>query len=199
MRAVPLRRPPTFAIALAALALALMVPAAGGAGKAVPGCPSFSSQAEAQELFVELGGSGSRNASGLDGDGDGVACEGLSGPYAGFATIGYHRVRGFFYGAASMPATTEGFACMSGNRSFPEGPRRLRVYRVRPGPDLAVSRLLRAEALEASGRLRWKLEKALVPGRYYAAFEERQPEGPYRPPECPGFSSAQVLLPQPRR
>jgi hypothetical protein len=145
-----------------------------------------------------MGGSPSRNVRGLDGDSDGVACEGLPGPYAGFATIGYHRARAFFYGAASMPATESGFACLLGNRHYPEGPRQLRIYRVRPGADLAVSPVLGAEARPGSGRLLWKLEKDLVPGHYYAAFEGRQAEAPYKPPECPEFRSRAVYLPRPR-
>jgi len=176
--------------------LTIWAPTAGGAEKPPPRCPSFSSQADAQERFVLLGGTPSRSVGGLDGDGDGVACEDLPAPYAGFATIGYHRGKGFFYGAATMPATGAGFACLLGNRSYPDGPRRLRIYRARPGADLAVSRALGVEVRQESGRLLWKLEKGLVPGSYYAAFEERQREQPFKPPECPGFASRETQLPR---
>lgn len=195
VRAVPLRGAPTFVIAAAVAMLAIVASPSGGIAKPA-GCSSVPSQAAGQERFLLLDGSPSRNAGGMDSDGDGVACEGLPGPYAGYATIGYHRGRGFFYGAATMPETADGFACLAGNRSYPEGPRRLRIFRVRPGPDLVVSRLLGAAASASGGRLLWKLEKELVPGDYYAVFEERQREGPYRPPECPGFASRETRLPR---
>jgi hypothetical protein len=174
---------------------------AGGQAAASAGC-AFSSQAEAQRRFVDLGGSPGHDPGRLDGNGDGVACEGLPGPYRGFATIGYNLRRGFFYGAASMPVDRSGggFACLSGNRHFPEGPRQLRIYRARPGSDLAVSRTLGAEARSSSGRLLWKLEAPLgPPGRYYAAFEEEVRLSPYKPTECPGFSSPETRLPRPKR
>jgi hypothetical protein len=148
-----------------------------------------------------MDGSPSRDATGLDADGDGVACEGLPGPYEGFATIGYNAKAHFFYGTASMPplGSGGGFACLSGNRHFPEGPRRLKIYRARPGSDLAVSRALGAEAKPSSGRLLWKLEAPLaVHGRYYAAFEEEVRLSPYKPTECPGFSSLETRLPRPK-
>lgn len=150
---------------------------------------------------MRMNGSPSRDAAGLDADGDGVACEGLPGPYEGFATIGYNAKAHFFYGTASMPplGSGGGFACLSGNRHFPEGPRRLKIYRARPGADLAVSRALGAEARPSSGRLLWKLEAPLaVPGRYYVAFEEEVRLSPYKPTECPGFSSPETRLPRPK-
>ena len=58
------------------------------------GCPSFKSQAEAQTYFVEAGGSIDHGIGKLDRDHDGVACEGLSGPFAGYATLGYNRAFG---------------------------------------------------------------------------------------------------------
>jgi hypothetical protein len=189
---------------LAASAVLLALPAApagaGGARAAAAGCGAFASQAEAQARFAALNGTPRRDAGGLDGDGDGVACEGRPGPYAGFATIGYNAKRSFFYGTASMPPRSGGgFACLAGNSHFAEGPRLLRIYRVRPGPDLVVSRPLGAEAKPSSGRLLWKLDVPLrVPGRYYAAFEEEVRLSPYQPSECPGFSSPATLLPQPK-
>jgi Excalibur calcium-binding domain len=202
VRAVPARTTTAPAIAALAAALVIAVPNPAAGTKPRAGCPSFSSQAEAQDRFVLLGGTPSQNARGLDEDGDGVACEGLPAPYRGFATIGYHRGRGFFYGTATMPATESGFACLFGNPQFPDGPRRLEVFLVRPGPDLSISRWLGAEARPESGRLLWRHHRDLVPGRYYAAFEERQRETPFRPPECPGFASRETYLPRgagPRR
>jgi hypothetical protein len=142
-----------------------------------------------------VGGSPARNADGLDGDRDGVACEGLPGPHEGYATIGYNLKRAFFYGTASMPAGDGGFACLSGNRHFAEGPRLLKVYKAVPGPDRAVSGEIGAEARPGSGRLVWKLDRDLVAGHYYAAFGEKIRSSPYRPSECPGFSSRATALP----
>jgi hypothetical protein len=179
--------------------LAAWAPAAVGDAPAA-GCRSFASQADAQQRFLLLGGAPSRDAAGLDGDRDGVACEGLPGPYAGFATIGYNRARGFLYGTATMPSTGEGFACLTGNRHYPDGPRLLKVYRAVAGPDRAVSRDLGTEARPGSGRLLWKLDRdPLTPGRYYAVFEERLRPSPYRPTECPEFRSRQAHLPRPPR
>ncbi len=178
---------------LAALALA-----SSGDAKA-PGCASFPSQAAAQEQFTRLGGSPSRNSRGLDGDRDGVACEELPGPHEGFATLGYNLKRKFFYGTASMPASSSadgGFACMYGNRHFADGPRLLRIYRAGGGADHLVSGEVGTQAQSSSGRLVWKLEKDDVPrGRYYVVFEEQIRLSPYKGSECPGFRSRQVLLP----
>lgn len=195
-----MRCAPTSAIALAFVALVIWAPTAGGAGKPPTRCPSFPHQADAQESFFDQGGTPLRNAGGLDGDGDGVACEGLSGPYAGYATIGYNRKRAFLYGTASLPveADGEGFACLLGNRQFADGARRLTVYRAVPGPDKAVSRPLKAEPRPARGRLLWKLERELTAaGRYYVIFEAQIPLGPYVPSNCPEFRSREVLLPRP--
>jgi hypothetical protein len=199
--AVPTRRTRTFAIAVVAAVAAIEAAAAGGAERPPLRCPSFSSQAEAQESFMHLGGSPSRNVRGLDGDVDGVACEDLPGPYAGFATIGYHRQRQFFYGTASMPASGDesGFACLMGNRHYPDGPRLLKIYKAAPGPDKPVSRDLGAEARPGSGRLLWKLDRdSFLPGRYYVVFEERIRSSPYAPSECPEFRSRTVYLPRPQ-
>jgi hypothetical protein len=52
--------------------------APGAAGLAAAGdrdCPSFTSQAEAQAYFTQIGGSAANNADRLDADGDGLACE----------------------------------------------------------------------------------------------------------------------------
>jgi hypothetical protein len=193
--------PRTLALGAVAVAMALGLWAASTDAAAPAGCASFSSQAVAQERFASLNGNPSRDVAALDADGDGVACEGLPGPYEGFATIGYNLKRGFFYGTASMPVdgAGSGFACMSGNRHFPDGPRQLKIYRARPGPDLAVSRVLAAEARQSSGRLLWKLEAPLGhPARYYAVFEEEVRLSPYRPTECPGFSSSETRLPRPK-
>ena len=184
---------------MAAVVSAILASAAGGLTP-VPSCPSFPSQADAQERFFLLGGTPSRNAGGLDGDSDGVACEGLSGPYAGFATIGYHRQKGFFYGSASMPpvSTGDGFACLVGNRHYPQGPRRLKIYKAVPGADKSVSRDLGAEARPGSGRLLWKLNRnPLTGGRYYVVFEAQISLGPYQPSGCPEFRSRAVYLPRP--
>ncbi len=184
---------------LGAVAIVLGFWVASANATAPAGCASFSSQAAAQGRFTDLNGSPSHDAAGLDADGDGVACEDLAGPYKGFATIGYNLKKGFFYGTASMPEEQEGdgFACLMGNRHFPEGPRRLRIFKVGRGADRAVSRAVGAEA--KSGHLVWKLSKSLVrPGRYYAAFEEQLRLSPYKPSECPGFRSDETLLPRPR-
>jgi hypothetical protein len=166
----------------------------------VSGCASLGNQAEAQDYFAELGGSPHRAVGDLDGDHDGIACEGLPGPYKPFATIGYNRKGGFFYGIASMPPAAgggEGFPCLYGNRNFPDAPRRLNVYRVLPGPDKPLFGVLAAEARPESGRLLWKAEREVVAaGRYYAAFEEKIRLRPYGANECPGFRSGEIALPQ---
>jgi hypothetical protein len=197
----PLRALPGAIAAVAvALALATWTSMAGGA-PAPPGCDSFGSQAAAQEYFAALGGGPRSPVGELDDDRDGVACEGLPGPYEGFATIGYSRKK-FLYGTASLPPAGgggEGFPCLYGNRHFVDGPRLLTVFKVQPGPDPAVTRAVGAEAKPASGRLVWKVEKKLlVDGRYYAAFEARQPLSPYGPNECPGFDSGETKLPKPQ-
>jgi hypothetical protein len=187
-------------VGIGLIAIAPAAWAADGQVAVSAGC-SFSSQAAAQQRFVDLGGAPGHDPGRFDADGDGVACEGLPGPYEGFATIGYNVKRGFFYGTAAMPADGSGggFACLSGNRHFPEGPRQLKIYRARPGSDRAVSRTLGAEARPSSGRLLWKLEAPLaVHGRYYAAFEEEERLSPYKPTECPGFSSLETRLPAPK-
>lgn len=193
-------RPSAKALALGAIVAAVAAWAATAASSvAAGGCASFPSQAAAQEQFVHLGGSPARDAAALDADGDGVACEILSGPYEGFATIAYNVKRGFFYGTASMPPKQggSGFACLSGNRHFPEGPRLLRIFKVEHGADRVISRAIRAEAKPAGGHLVWKLEEDLSrPGSYYAAFEEEVRLSPYKPTECPGFTSRDTRLPR---
>ncbi len=90
----------------------------------------------------------------------------------------------------------QGFACLYGNPHFDDGPRILTVYRVRPGADRAITGEVGAAADPASGRLVWKAKtRKIVPGRFYAAFAERQRLSPYGPNECPGFDSAPRLLP----
>ena len=173
-----------------------------GAGTAAtPGCGSFRSQADAQESFAELGGSPGDPLPRLDPDRDGVACEGLPAPYAGYATVGYNVKRGFFYGTASMPPEDggAGFACLEGNPHFPDGPRLLTLFRVRAGADRTIRAKIGTLAQPSSGRLLWKVEKeTIAPGRYYVVFAERQPLSPYGPNQCPGFRSAEFRLPQVR-
>ncbi len=126
-----------------------------------------------------------------------------SGPRAEYTTLGYNRTHGFFYGTAKMPAKTDGsggFACLAGNRHFPDGPRLLRIYRVLPGPDRAISPDIAAGATPENGTLVWKFERKPVPtGRYYVVFEEEIPTAPYAASECPGFRSPATLLPRPQR
>jgi hypothetical protein len=174
---------------------------AAGDGAGVRKCPSFESQASAQAYLAQLGGGPGKLVGNLDDDRDGVACEGLPGPYQGFATIAYNEMRKFLYGVATMPsieATGGGFACLEGNRFEPEGPRRLNVYAERPGADIALLDTYGqgAEARPASGRLLWKVDKSrLASGRYYVAFEDRIRLSPYGRNECPGFRSAATALP----
>lgn len=206
----PLRRQVAFALALGALALALFaagaLAAGGGATRQaqraakVRGCGSFQHQADAQAYLLEIGGSREHPIRRLDPDGDGVACEGLPAPYAGFATLGYNRRRGFLYGTVTMPHTggSEPYPCLSGNTHFLEGPRLFNVYRVsgKRSRRLFPAYGLGAEARSASGRLLWRANRKQVPrGRYYVEFENRIATSPYAETECPGFSSAMVELP----
>jgi hypothetical protein len=187
-------------LALGALTLAAWSPA-GGDAAATPGCPSFKSQAEAETFFIEQGGSATHSVGRLDSDGDGVACEGLGGPYQGIATLGYNNKRDFFFGVASMPplASRNGeFACLAGNRRWPDGPRWVNVFRVKPGGDVSIlgTHMASAEAKPATGRLVWKVDKPLpLPGRYYAVFEESLRTSPYGPNPCPEFRSRTITLP----
>jgi hypothetical protein len=183
-----------------ALVLSIWAPA-GGDAAATPGCPSFKSQADAQTYFVEQGGSATKTIGRLDPDGDGVACEGLDAPYEGIATLGYNKKRDFFFGVASMPPLASGkgeFACLSGNRRWPDGPRWVNIFRVKPDGDISIlgSHMASAEAKPATGRLVWKVDKPLtIPGRYYAAFEEAVRTSPYGRNPCPEFRSRIVTLP----
>ncbi len=186
----------------AAAALLTALALAGSGGAATPGCSSFRSQAAAQTYFAARGGGPGRAVGGLDGNRDGVACEGLAGPYKGFATIGYNRRKQFFFGVATMPpnATAGGFACLEGNRHFPDGPRQLDIYRVRSGGDRLVAADVAAEAQADRGQLIWKAVRgSIVPGTYYAEFEARIPLSPYGGNECPGFRSGATFLPPPQR
>ena len=186
---------PLLATAVALLAIAV----SGGTGSAAtPGCGSVNSQADAQQLFSDLGGSPGNPIPKLDPDRDGVACEGLPAPYKGYATVGYNAKRHFIYGTASMPPQDGGggFACLEGNPHFPDGPRLLTLFRVRPGADLAIGGRIGTQANPSSGRLLWKMEKeTIAPGQYYVVFAERQPLSPYGPNQCPGFRSAEFRLP----
>ena len=122
------------------------------------------------------------------------------GPQPSQVTFGYNRAHGFFYGTAKMPRKSDGsgqFACLQGNRHFPDGPRLLRIYRVGPGADHAISPDIATGAEQASGTLAWKFERRHVPtGRYYVVFEAKIPTAPYAPSECPGFRSRVVVLPK---
>lgn len=192
------RRLPLLAVSIALLAIA----ASEGAGlAAAPSCGSFRSQADAQERFGELGGSPARHLPKLDPDRDGVACEGLPGPYKGYATVAYNPKRGFFYGTATMPPESGGggYACLEGNRHFDDGPRLLTLFKVKPGPDLVIRHEVGTATKPSSGRVLWKVEKPITPGSYYVVFEERQPLTPYGPNQCPGFRSAEFKLPAPLR
>jgi len=190
------------ALLLTALAASVAL-AAAPAGRAEPihGCAHFGTQAAAQAYFIELGGSLGHRVGSLDPDRDGIACEQLGGAYAGYANLGYNRTKNFFYGFGAMPESgpeADPFPCLIGNRHFSDGPRRVNVYRVMPGPDKRIfSRNgVGAEARLDSGRLVWKGGREVVlPGRYYAEFEERIPLHPYGSNECPAFRSPLVRLP----
>lgn len=193
---------PCLPLLAAAVALLAIAGSQEASVAAAPGCGSFRSQADAQERFGELGGSPADPIPKLDPDRDGVACEGLPGPYKGYATVAYNPKRKFFYGTASLPPESggSGFACLEGNRHFDDGPRLLTLFKVKPGPDLAIQREVGAAAEPSSGRVLWKVEKATIaPGHYYVVFEERQPLTPYGPNQCPGFRSAEFRLPLPLR
>jgi hypothetical protein len=100
-----------------------------------------------------------------------------------------------------MPPLASGegkFACLSGNRHWPDGPRWVNVYRVTPGGDVSIlgTHMAPAEAKPATGRLVWKVDKPLkAPGRYYAAFEESLRTSPYGRNPCPEFRSRTISLP----
>jgi hypothetical protein len=186
-----------------AVALALLASfAADGGDAAVPGCGAFKAQSDAQDAFVNAGGSLDHNAGGMDPDGDGVACEGLPAPYKGFATIGYNRKREFFFGVVNMPTGKGGEPpCLYGNKNFPDASRRLNIFRVRGDGDKPLLGRYNAgvEAKPEQAKLIWKVERAnLVAGKYYVAFDERVPQTPYGRVECPGFSSRPTLLPRPK-
>lgn len=125
------------------------------------------------------------------------------GPRAEYTTLGYNRTHSFFYGTAKMPPKTGGsggFACLTGNRHFPDGPRLLRIYRVMPGPDRAISPEIAAGATPENGTLEWKFERMhVLAGRYYVVFEAKIPTAPGAASECPGFRSSAALLPRPQR
>lgn len=190
----------SLALGAALAALAVLVVTGSGA-TALPKCPSFPFQAEAQEAFLELGGKPGNDVGGLDGNGNGVACEGLPGPYKGYATIGFNKRRGFLYGVATLPLAEAGYRCLFGNRFDTETVRRLNVYRERPGPDKAILGDGIGTAVDSdAGRLVWKAVKPELPsGRYYAAFEARIATSPYGRNPCPGFESRPALLPAPKK
>ncbi len=183
-----------------ALALAF---GAAGSGAAAPGCGAFKAQADAQDAFLEAGGSPERNAGSMDPDRDGVACEDLSAPYKGYATIGYNRKRQFFYGIATMPVPPGSAAapCMFGNKNFPDASRRLNIFKVRADGDKPLLGRYRAgvEARPEEGKLIWKVERGnLIAAKYYVSFDERIRTSPNGRNPCPGFSSRPTLLPRPK-
>lgn len=189
---------------LVALAASCFAAPAGSGAPMDPRCAEFSAQADAQAAFAELGGSPARPLGNLDGDRDGIACEGLPGPYAGYATLGYNRRGGFLFGVVSMPVAPSGeerYPCLRGNPKGPNGPRRLNVYRVGPDGDRAIlDRVVGAEARPESGHLLWKAPRAAIaPGRYYVGFAESIPLTPYGRSKCPAFRSAATTLPRPRQ
>lgn len=184
-----------------ALGVVAVLALTGSGAAALPRCPSFDSQAEAQETFLELGGKPNNDVGGLDGNGNGVACEGLSGPYAGYATIAFNRRRGFLYGIATLPHTDDGYQCLLGNRFDPDSARRLNIYRELPGADKPILDDGIATASNPdTGKLVWKAVRPnLPPGHYYAAFEARIAVSPYGRNPCPSFQSRPTLLPAPRK
>lgn len=184
----------------AALGAVVLLAFAGNGAAAMPKCPSFASQAEAQGAFLELGGKPGNDVGGLDGNGNGVACETLPGPYAGYATIAFNKRKGFLYGVVTLPLAEGGYQCLLGNRYDPETPRRLNVYRELPGPDKAIlGDGVGTAADPRTGKLAWKAVKANLPsGRYYASVEARIATSPYGRNQCPGFDSRPALLPAPK-
>ncbi len=203
MQEVSHRRLLPLGLLLGLLLAALLAASQGAAAGGAPGCGSFATQAEAQEAFVAAGGTPSHPVGRLDPDHDGVACEQLPPPYQGYATIGYNRAHDFVYGTATMPSVgPKGFACLYGNRHFPEAARKVIIYKVLPGEDkpLVGEYTGAAEARPESGRLLWRVDRSkLLPGRYYATFQERVRTHPYGANECPGFSSRPTELPRPPR
>jgi hypothetical protein len=194
-------RPARQLLVFGVIAAGFLLTGASGSGAAAPTCEDYRSQAAAQDHFLAAGGGVAHPVGKLDTDRDGVACEGLGGPYAGFATLGYNKRKNFFYGTASLPPSPsgKGFACMFGNRRSAHAPRRVNVYRVGPGgkgePIFNRSGLA-AEGRPRSGRLVWRGDrKVVVPGRYYAEFEERAARTPSRGTRCPSFRSGIVHLP----
>lgn len=194
-------RPLRLLLAPAVIAAAALAFAAIGSSAAAPrGCPSFGSQAEAQEYFIEAGGTIDHGVGSLDPDHDGVACEGSPGPYRGYATLGYNKKRDFFYGTVSMPPNPAGgeFPCMIGNRHFPDAARRLNIYKVNGDGEKAIFNQfgLGAEAQPSTGRLIWRADrKTVIPGLYFAEFEEKARTSASGGTECPAFRSPVVRLP----
>ena len=184
--------------------VACLLAFAGSGAAAVPSCGSFASQAAAQDKFFEFGGTPQHAVGKLDPDHDGVACEGLPGPYKGYAMIGYNRKKPFFYGVGTMPPVSggAGYPCMYGNKHFNDAARKVNIFRITPKGDKSL--LGEYEGKTAAnletGQLLWKANIANPPeGRYYVSFVERIPLAPYGPNECPGFNSQPTLLPRPRR
>ncbi|HYH54610.1 MAG TPA: hypothetical protein VD761_10820 [Solirubrobacterales bacterium] len=190
----------TAAAVVAGLALAQ---SGGEASAAKAGCAGYSSQAAAQVAFLDSLAREDKQgpAPGLDPDRDRIACEGLDGPFAGYAMLGYNRRESFLYGFVRLPLnpTEEGrYPCLLGNRHFPDGPRLVHLFRVRDGEDLRISadHGWGAQAEPEQGRLAWKAEKPPLPaGSYYLEVEERIRLAPFGANLCPAFRSPTFQLP----
>jgi hypothetical protein len=193
-------RPVAPLLALLLAAALILLGAVGSLAASPRGCGSFTSQAEAQGYFVEAGGSIEHAVGSLDPDRDGVACEGLNGPYIGYATLGFNKKHDFLYGTASMPPRPDSgeYPCLVGNLHFIDAARRVRIFKVTVDGDklIADPRGAGVEAKPVTGRLVWRMDrKVLAPGRYFAEFEERQATSPSGGSECPAFRSPVVSLP----
>jgi len=152
-------------------------------------------QAAAQDYLLRHGGGPGQKVGGLDSDRDGVACERLSGPYKGFVAIAYQQRKKFFYGSAAMPEVrggSERFACLKGNSTLAEGPRRLNIYMV-GGKQPLLSKSKATEPNEQTGRFPWKAEAKGVKGRFYAEFEAAASTTGEKT-ECPAFRSRAVRV-----
>jgi hypothetical protein len=179
----------------------LLVGAVGTRAAQPRECSSFKSQAAAQQYFVEAGGSPKRPVGSLDPNHNGVACELLTRPFAGYATLAFNKVQRFLYGTVTLPGEGEHpeYPCLFGNKHFPDAPRILNVYKVGPdgsGKPIFSQYGIGTEARPASGRLVWRVgRKRLGAGYYYVEIEEQIRSSPYERTQCPAFRSAAVPLP----
>jgi hypothetical protein len=177
--------------------IAALAVTTGVGAKSIRKCKTFANQAAAQDYLLRHGGGPGQKVGGLDSDSDGVACERLGGPYKGFVAIAYQQRQKFLYGFAAMPEVRGGperFACLEGNANFPDGPRRLNIYRVGTGkkhPLLSKSKA--TEPNPQTGRFPWKIEAKGVKGRFYAEFEAATSTTGEKT-ECPAFRSRAVRV-----